>query len=300
MHSICPKISVVTPSYNQGQFLEDTILSVLGQNYSNLEYIIIDGGSKDNSVEIIKKYEKKIAYWVSEKDNGQAHAINKGFEKATGDILCWLNSDDVWMPNILSSVVAHLDISKAQILSGNCIHFEQTSIGIETQGYDVIKFAEELELLEGDYLIQPSTFWTSRAWNTVGELKVSMNFVFDWDWFIRAQQMNVEFKLDSKPYSIYRVHSSHKTGTGGEKRRQEIINIYKIYNQDANLFLIEELTKDKKMLLGLPFKFLRFFMSFFRIQLSDMDFIRSMNAKKYKRFSKRKFKAMYYQANVDL
>ena len=91
-----PKISIVTPSFNQGQFLEETILSVLEQEYPNLEYIIIDGGSSDNSLNIIKQYEKKLSYWVSEPDNGQTHAINKGFSHATGEIFMWLNSDDIF------------------------------------------------------------------------------------------------------------------------------------------------------------------------------------------------------------
>src|SRR5437870_5518796 len=97
----CPRISMVTPSYNQGPFIRDTILSVLGQGYPNLEYLIIDGGSTDSTVEIIKEYEKHLSYRVSEKDNGQSHAINKGFRKATGEILMWLNSDDLLMPGAL-------------------------------------------------------------------------------------------------------------------------------------------------------------------------------------------------------
>lgn len=101
-----PKISIVTPSYNQGMFLEQTILSVLDQDYPNLEYIIIDGGSTDNSVEIIKKYEHQLAYWVSEPDRGQSHALNKGFQKVTGDIVGWINSDDVYFSSDVFKKVA--------------------------------------------------------------------------------------------------------------------------------------------------------------------------------------------------
>ncbi len=95
-----PKISIVTPNLNQGKFLEETILSVLDQKYPNLEYIIIDGGSTDNSIDIIKKYEKNLFYWTSEKDNGMYEAIQKGFEKATGDIMAWINSDDLYHRNV--------------------------------------------------------------------------------------------------------------------------------------------------------------------------------------------------------
>ncbi|NVO00781.1 MAG: glycosyltransferase, partial [Geobacteraceae bacterium] len=99
-----PKITIVTPSYNQGRFLEKTILSVLDQGYPNLEYIVIDGGSTDESVEIIKKYADRLTYWVSEPDRGQSHAINKGFERATGEIFGWLNSDDWYHPGALQAV----------------------------------------------------------------------------------------------------------------------------------------------------------------------------------------------------
>src|SRR5215468_10026487 len=102
-----PKLSIVTPSFNQGRFLEETIRSVLTQNYPNLEYIIIDGGSTDETVDVIRKYQDKVNYWVSEKDRGQVDAINKGIEKCTGDIFGFINSDDVYLPGTFSAVIEH-------------------------------------------------------------------------------------------------------------------------------------------------------------------------------------------------
>jgi glycosyltransferase involved in cell wall biosynthesis len=219
-----PKITVVTPSYNQGQFLEETILSVIGQQYPNLEYIVIDGGSTDSSVEILKKYEHHLTFWVSERDRGQAHAINKGFARATGDILCWLNSDDLYLPGSLSFVSSQLDLSRAELLFGNCFHFFEG--GATSHGSDVVREHKRRDLLLADYIVQPSSFWTRKAWENAGELDESLTFGFDWDWFIRARKAGAEFIPVDKYLSAYRFHSEHKSGTGGARRLNELAGIY--------------------------------------------------------------------------
>ncbi len=220
----CPKISIVTPSYNQGRFLEETILSVLGQQYPDLEYIVIDGGSTDNSVELIKKYEPHLAHWVSESDRGQAHAINKGFKMATGEIMAWINSDDFYLPGTLAFVARRLDMMKPELLFGNCLHFvhDQPS----AHGSDVRSEHGRRDLRLADYIIQPSAFWTREAWLRTGLLDESLHFGFDWEWFIRARKVGVAFKPEDRYLSAYRIHDDHKTGVGGERRLKELASIY--------------------------------------------------------------------------
>jgi len=227
-----PRITVVTPSFNQAQFLEQTILSVIGQRYPNLEYIIMDGGSKDGSVEIIKKYQSEIAYWVSEKDNGQAAAINKGFSIATGDIFCWLNSDDMLMPGALLKIGGLFKTAQhPTIIFGNCLHFHEDSP--KTRGSDVVQSHECLDLKLCDYIIQPSSFWNKSAWKEVGILNEQYHYTFDWEWFLRAEKAGVSFSPCSEYLSLYRIHDQHKSGTGGDKRAIELGKIYREYN-DAN------------------------------------------------------------------
>jgi glycosyltransferase involved in cell wall biosynthesis len=227
MYQSYPKISIVTPSYNQGKFIEQTILSVIGQNYPNLEYIIIDGGSTDNTIEIIKKYEKYITYWISQKDNGQSEAINKGFRIATGSILAWLNSDDYYLPNILFEIANKFSVDKPKIVFGNCIHIKEGTNKI--WGSRVDKKHESFNLLYEDYIIQPSSFWNKLTWDLVGNVNENLHYGFDWDWFIRALQKEVLFESCQQYFSIYRIHENHKSGTGADKREKELQEIYKNY-----------------------------------------------------------------------
>ncbi len=226
-----PKISIITPSYNQADFLEDTIQSVIGQNYPNLEHILIDGGSNDGSVDIIKKYENHFTYWKSEKDNGQSDAINQGFRKATGDIVAWLNSDDQYLPNTLHYVAEqYIKTGKLEhkILFGNCINLNTETLGIFPS--DVAQKHRDFTIELTDFVIQPSSFWTRQVWEQVGELDEDLDYGMDWDWFIRANRENITFEPTDRFMSINRFHSEKKTSLGGMVRIKELSKIYERYH----------------------------------------------------------------------
>jgi glycosyltransferase involved in cell wall biosynthesis len=204
-----PKISIVTPSYNQGQFLEETIRSVLLQNYPNLEYIIMDGGSTDGSVEIIKQYENHLSYWISEKDKGQADAIQRAFEKATGEIIGWINSDDYFMPDALSTAAKEfLKQPDMELLIGGYLVIRASGKKI-CKYYSFPQSFESL-LCNGPLFGQMATFWTKNAFFDVGALDVSLEFCFDYDLFLRLTKRKRPGKINHI-LAAYRLHEDTKT-----------------------------------------------------------------------------------------
>ena len=223
-----PKITIVTPSYNQGEFLEETIRSVINQNYPNLEYIIIDGGSTDNSVDIIKKYEKRIHYWVSEKDFGQSHAINKGFAMATGVVLNWINSDDLLCENALSTIAeAYLKSENNRvIIIGNGYDIDQESKIVSKRNVEKDENSTLSLKIKGKP-IQQSIFFSRSVLFESGGINPLLKFPMDIELYYKFGFLKPEIIIVPEYLGSFRKHATSKTVSQDYKMLLEKINLIK-------------------------------------------------------------------------
>jgi glycosyltransferase involved in cell wall biosynthesis len=217
-----PRVSVVTPSYNQAEFIEQTIRSVLLQGYPDLEYIIIDGGSTDGSLEIIGKYEPWLAYWVSEPDRGQTDAINKGWARATGEVLAYINSDDYYLERAVAAAVEGFRTNpRAGMVYGTAIVVDET--GKELRVWEARPFDLKVMLTEGSIVPQPATFFSRNALKRVGYLDEQWHMIMDYELCIR---IGMRFPAVFVPGVLarFRDHSHSKTRTRFEATATELIH----------------------------------------------------------------------------
>jgi glycosyltransferase involved in cell wall biosynthesis len=228
-----PKISIITPSFNQAAFIEQTISSVLGQGYPKLEYIIIDGGSTDGSVEIIRKYEDRIAFWVSEKDRGQAHAINKGLARATGDIIAYLNSDDFYLDGTLRQVADLFNRRPdLDVFHGRCRVVDQDGAKIGERTGSITRYDEILDLWNVWWgrrnFVQPEVFWTRRIANRVGQFREDLHWVMDYDYWLRILRAGGQVGFIDAELAAFRLHPNQKS-TRPEQTAAELLHVVRPY-----------------------------------------------------------------------
>ena len=237
-----PKISIVTPSYNQGQFIEETIRSVLLQNYPNLEYIIMDGGSTDESVEIIRKYEAWLKYWVSERDGGQSDAIAKGFSRSSGYIMAWLNSDDLYESNAITIAAKHLMSNKCGMVYGDRNIVDEDS-NIITRVCYMPFFRWQLKFRCG--IAQETAFWLKNVYERVGGVDINLHYAMDYDLWWKISSVS---EIDHVPVIMgsWRKHQIAKSviissGTGSffEKHAKETLQVREKYMRRSQ-FKFEE------------------------------------------------------------
>ena len=227
-----PLVSIVTPSFNQARFLEATIQSVLSQSYPRLEYIIVDGGSTDGSLDIIRKYSDRLAWWVSEKDQGQTDALNKGFAQARGDILAWLNSDDTYLPDAVASAVQFFQGSSKPGLVYGDTNF------INEAGQIIGKFRAaqtDLHLLQQGYvhIPQQASFFRSDLWHSVGPLDPTFYFAMDYDLWVRIAARS-QVKYVPQTWANFRLHTSGKTIAADDRCWPEML---RVHYRDGGSFL---------------------------------------------------------------
>lgn len=228
-----PLVSIITPSFNQADFLESTIQSVLNQDYPNIEYIIVDGGSTDSSAEIIKRHEDKLAWWVSEKDKGQTDAINKGFNRARGEILAWLNSDDTYNAGAISAAVKYLNENPdAAMVYSDCNY-------INEDGNIIGKFpaaqTDYPKLRRGYvHIPQQTMFFRAKYWREIGPLDPSFYFAMDYDlWTRLAARAPLQY-VGGETWANFRIHTRSKTNVNDERGWQEML---RVHYRDGGSFL---------------------------------------------------------------
>jgi glycosyltransferase involved in cell wall biosynthesis len=214
-----PSLSVVTPSYNQASFLEETLRSVLAQGYPKLEYLVIDGGSTDGSVEIIRRYAAHLAGWVSERDRGQSDALNKGFQRATGEIVAWLNSDDTFVPGALHAQVGYLlDHPDVDLVYGDCLFTDAAGRPAQT-AYG--RPFSQLELLRFTIPYQPTVFMRRAAMLRAGWLDPDYHYSMDSEYWLRLHAAGARFAYHPRLIATYRLHGASKTMAGAAKKQAD-------------------------------------------------------------------------------
>jgi glycosyltransferase involved in cell wall biosynthesis len=219
-----PKISIITPSFNQGQFIEETIKSILDQNYPNLEFWVMDGGSNDSTVSILKKYGDRIK-WVSQPDKGQTDALNKGLHKITGDIIAYINSDDAYLPNTLHTVAEYFEKNPGcDWLTGDYFIIDER--GQKMQSW-IANYKKILRLhpnrntlAVANYIAQPSTFWSKAAFKKVGFFNDKLRYCMDFEYWLRLMEQ-YQLHVSDRHFSLFRIHGQSKGGAQYVKQFRE-------------------------------------------------------------------------------
>lgn len=222
-----PLVSIVTPSYNQGKFLEECILSVLNQDYPRLEYLIIDGASGDESQEVLKRYEDQLAYVESYPDRGQAHAINKGLIRSKGEILGWLNADDILLPGTVSRVVSEFQQrSPLDVVYGRLERIDETGQVVPTPLLPKDMLTFDRSLVIGECIVnQPGSFWRRRVMDAVGLLDESLVYSMDYEYWIRLALVGAKFQRLPDVLARFRLSKASKTVTQPDKMAEEQLQV---------------------------------------------------------------------------
>lgn len=231
-----PRLSVIIPSYNSEKYIEGAIKSIIEQDYPNLELILIDGGSIDNTFQVVKKYERYFSCIISEKDNGQSDAINKGFGRATGDIVAWLNTDDMYLPGCFSAVVNYLN-KHTEI---DMIFGDQVDIDAEGNVFRSLRslpFNKVALILKIGTIPSPACFWRRRVIDKIGYLDESLYWTMDYEFFLRAAFSGIKIAHTPVPLAMFRYHLGSKTVQGNitkDKREAEIRKVQGKYENEVS------------------------------------------------------------------